>query len=104
MARVAQLSLCVNGMGGAAGSYDGVIIIWNIDSGAIKSRLLPPNWESVKPWERAVEKVAFMNTRKNQNNLLSAGADGCATCTNQRAREPHRRQRVGVAQMCGGMT
>ena len=48
--------------------------MWNIESGAIKSKLHPPKSKSAIPTDQSVEKLAFMKTQPYV--LLSSGADG----------------------------
>ena len=57
----------------ATGSYDGVVIVWNIDSGAIKLKLQVPDFDSKILTERSVEKVLFLKTKPGV--LLAAYAD-----------------------------
>eukprot|EP00854_Cymbomonas_tetramitiformis_P007673 gene7673-9136_t len=59
----------------ATASYDGVIIIWNIDSGAIKTKMHAADLENMLLTERAVEKVLFLSNAAGM--LAACGADGC---------------------------
>ena len=50
------------------GSYDGVIIVWNIDSGAMKLRLQAPGCEQRLLTERSVEKVGTRSFRLERDS------------------------------------
>eukprot|EP00899_Mesostigma_viride_P013723 jgi/Mesvir1/22351/Mv03617-RA.1 len=58
----------------ATSSYDGTVILWNIDSGAIKHKLQPKGLDALEIDKRAVEKVEFMAGRPH--TLACCGADG----------------------------
>ena len=63
----------------ATGSYDGRIVISNMNSGHILHKLTWPGSEDKKNMHRSVEKVVFLPTRLSiptAATLISAGADG----------------------------
>ncbi|KAI8902061.1 WD40-repeat-containing domain protein [Globomyces pollinis-pini] len=65
----------------ATSSVDGVIVIWNLESGFIKSVLRDPLWEQRSREERAVEKIIFVKVPNTEETVLaplfSCYADGC---------------------------
>ncbi|KAJ3276764.1 WD40 repeat domain 95 [Terramyces sp. JEL0728] len=65
----------------ASSSIDGVIVIWNLESGSMKSVLRDPLWELRSREERAVEKMSFIEHPGRQlgdhTPLFTCYADGC---------------------------
>ena len=74
----------------ATSSYDGMIIIWNLQSGAVKSRLqpVPTNGSQGLLHSRAVECLCFLDGRARLKSellvLASCGADGSLRFWNTR--------------------
>lgn len=64
----------------ATSGYEGHILVWNIDSGAIKQRLVPPGLPQAPgvdggpPEDVAVERIQFLHGRMH-HVLMAVGAD-----------------------------
>ncbi|KAJ3325129.1 WD repeat-containing protein 49 [Boothiomyces sp. JEL0866] len=65
----------------ASSSIDGVIVIWNLESGSMRSVLRDPLWELRSREERSVEKIIFIEQPDkplgDQTPLFTCYADGC---------------------------
>ncbi|KAI9204974.1 WD40-repeat-containing domain protein [Polychytrium aggregatum] len=66
----------------ATGSMDGVIVVWNLESGYIKVVMREPFLELRSTEERAVEKIMFLvnlddESEKSKAPLVSCHSDGC---------------------------
>eukprot|EP00741_Cyanophora_paradoxa_P015874 tig00020909_g15325.t1 len=68
----------------ATASYDGRILVWNLDSGYMKASLAAPELERIPADERAVEQMVFLKSRGANGVLVSAGADGVLRSWNLR--------------------
>lgn len=64
----------------ATSSIDGSIILWNLETGYIKSVFREPNWEIRSKEDRSVEKIIFLNNSEKFPGgacpLVSCHADG----------------------------
>lgn len=62
----------------ATGSYDGEILLWNLDSQTLRTqnfRLLRPEIDSIPHPRRGVETLKFVTCKNRHNFILSTGGD-----------------------------
>ena len=62
----------------ATGSYDGEILLWNLDSQTLRTqnfRLVRPEIDAIPYSRRGVETLKFVTCRNRHNFILSSGGD-----------------------------